>query len=193
MTTPGYCGLSQGWRKRDKSKADADELKGKLESTEDSLNQALSEVDGAKKGAFEEGYRKGFDAAMANYVEQMPASQDQIWATSWEACLSKVGVADDSPLRVENDLPSSQIPASHDQLEHQAEDVDRQIDDFADAGEGTPTESLGAIADRSPARATINEPVNLEVDTIGVEAILKSTWKFVTEPPPPPPEIQNLD
>lgn len=65
-------------RERDKAKLDYDEAKGKLETAEDSLNQALAEMDSNKKAAYEDGYQKGFDAATANYVEQMPGIQDQI-------------------------------------------------------------------------------------------------------------------
>lgn len=85
-------------RKRDKAKSDVDGMKVKLETAEDNLSQALSEIDNAKKAAYDEGYQKGFDAAMANYLEQMLAIQDQIWATCWEACLTKARIADDSPL-----------------------------------------------------------------------------------------------
>lgn len=82
---------------REKAKLDADEIKGKLDTVEDSLNQALSDIDSGKKVSYDEGFQKGFNAATANYVEQMSSIQDQIWVASWEACLTKVGVADDSP------------------------------------------------------------------------------------------------
>lgn len=60
-------------RERDKAKLDADAMKVKLDSAEDSLSQALSEMDSAKKATHEDGYQKGFDAATASYIEQMPA------------------------------------------------------------------------------------------------------------------------
>lgn len=87
-------------RERDKAKSDCNEAKGKVETAKDSLNLALAEIDSTKKAAFEEGYQKGFDAATADYVGQMPAIQDQIWVASREACLTKSGIAEDSVLWV---------------------------------------------------------------------------------------------
>lgn len=60
-------------RERDKAKLDVDAMKVKLETAEDSLSQALAGIDDAKKAAYDEGYQKGFDAAAASYVDQMPA------------------------------------------------------------------------------------------------------------------------
>ncbi|XP_058220679.1 uncharacterized protein LOC131330936 [Rhododendron vialii] len=99
-------------RERDKAKSDFNQTKEKLEVAEESLNQALSEIDTAKKAAYEDGYQKGFDTTTANYVQQIPALQDQIWIACWETCLTKVGVAEDSPLWTDNELPSSRSAAS---------------------------------------------------------------------------------
>lgn len=85
-------------RERDTFKHTGEELKTTLEGTEDSLSQALAELESTKKASLDEGYKKGFDAATANYVAQMPSIQDQTWTTAWEACLAKAGIADDSLL-----------------------------------------------------------------------------------------------
>lgn len=94
-------------RERDGFKCAGEELRTKLEGTEDSLSQPLAELESTKKNSKEVGYKKGFNAANAHYVAQMLSIQDQILVTAWEACLTKAGVADDSPLWVENDLPST--------------------------------------------------------------------------------------
>lgn len=65
-------------REREGFKCTGEELKTKLERTEDSLSQALAELESTKKNSEEVGYKKGFDAATAHYVAQMPSIQDQI-------------------------------------------------------------------------------------------------------------------
>ncbi|XP_058181883.1 uncharacterized protein LOC131300182 [Rhododendron vialii] len=168
---------------RDKAKTDLSEAKSKLEATEDSLHQAIGEIDSTKKAAYEDGYQKGFDATTANYVEQMPAIQDQIWASCWEACLTKVGVAEDSPLWVENDLPSRQAAAP---LEHDGspiDDVDQQIDDFADADEEIQVESQDVVEHLSVREVTIETFVPEEI----AAATGGSAGTDIH------PEVQNLD
>jgi hypothetical protein len=120
-------------RERDQAKLDAETFNGKLVIAEGNLSQALAEIDNTKKEAYEEGYQKGFDTATADYVEQMPSIQDQIWVASWEACLTKIGAPDNSPLWVENDLPSGRVEANQEREEN-PDDVDQIIDDFTDAG-----------------------------------------------------------
>lgn len=165
-------------------------MKGKLEAAEDSLNQALSEIDSAKKVAYEDGYQKGFDATTASYVEQMPAIQDQIWAAGWEACLTKAGIAEDSPLWVENDLLSGRLQSSHVPEEHPQENVEQQIDEFADADEDIRMETQDAPIEHSPVRGANNETINLEENAgagwpnteVNAEVAKETTL-----------EVQNLD
>lgn len=161
-------------------------MKVKLETAEDSLSQTLSEMDNAKKVDYDDGYQKGFDAATASYVEQMPASQDQLWAACWEACLTKVGVAEDSPLWVENDLPSNRPLSPHEPEEHPEEDVEQQIDEFAEADENIPPESQDAPIDRSPAQETTNETINLEENVASGGSSTEANAKVHSE-------VQELD
>lgn len=165
-------------------------MKTKLETVEDSPSQALAEIENTKKAAYEDGYQKGFDATTASYVEQMPAIQDQIWAACQEACLTKVGVSEDSPFWVENDLPSSRLPNTQDLVGQHEDDVEHQIDDFADAGEDTLAGSKDAHPEQSPIQETANEPINLEENIAGGG----STTEVSTEvPDETPPVVQNLD
>lgn len=161
-------------------------MKVKLEATEDSLSQALSEMDSAKKAAFDDGYQKGFNAATASYVDQMPVIQDQIWAACWEACLTKVGVAKDSLLWVENDLPNNRAAASHDPEEHPEDDVDQQIDESSEADEDIPREPQDAPTERSPVREATNETINLEEN---VACCGHSTEVNTEVPSDTPPEV----
>lgn len=177
-------------RDRDRAKADAVEVKGRLETAEDSLNQALAEMDNTKKAAHEDGYQKGFDAATASYVEQMPAIQDQIWVASWETCLTKAGVVEDSILWVENDLPSGRALVSVEQEEPPIDDVEQQIDGFADADEDIQMEAQDASTERSPIRETVNETINLEEQAASGGINMEATADV---PSDIPPEVQNLD
>lgn len=70
----------------------------------------------------------------------MLSIQDQIWATAREACLVKAGVADDSPLWVENDLPSTQAHPSKDSVAHPKDDLEMQVENYANA-DGTHTDT----------------------------------------------------
>ncbi|XP_058226149.1 uncharacterized protein LOC131334870 [Rhododendron vialii] len=160
-------------RERDKAKADFVEAKDKLGAAEDSLNHALVEIEQTKKAAFEDGYQKGFDATTASYVEQMPIIQDEIWAACWEACLTKVGVAEDSPLWVENDLPSRRVTAPTD-------DVDQQIDDFEDVDEEIQVESQNDVEQSS-------------VREVTTETVVPEETATAAGNPDVQPEIQNLD
>lgn len=70
------------------------------------------------------------------------------------------------------------------------DDVEQQIDDFADAEEDTPTGSHDAYSEQSPVRETANEPINLEESAAGGG----STTEVNTEvPSETPSDVENLD
>ncbi|XP_058204764.1 uncharacterized protein LOC131318806 [Rhododendron vialii] len=170
-------------RERDKAKSDFNQTKEKLEVAEESLNQALSEIDNAKKAAYEEGYQKGFDTTTANYVEQIPAIQDQIWIACWETCLTKVGVAEDSPLWTDNELPSSRAAASQEQEVPLEDDFEQQIEDFTGMEEDIPS---GSQAVQSPVRDSNPEPINFEENVTEGDVTTE-------EPDRANSDVQNLD
>lgn len=61
---------------------DTDEIKGRLETAEDSLNQALSEIDSTKKAAYEDGYQLcGADAGYprSNLGDKLGSMTYQGW------------------------------------------------------------------------------------------------------------------
>jgi hypothetical protein len=187
-------------RERDQAKLDAETFNGKLVIAEGNLSQALAEIDDTKKEAYEAGYQKGFDTATADYVEQMPAIQDQIWAASWEACLSKVGVADDSVLWVENELPSRRTESLQDQ-ETTPDDVERMIDDFTDAGGEDQPEGQNVQGEHPSAEAAVDQPegqniqaehlsVNLEEQSAVADSNTGATADIPSETLPP---VLNLD
>lgn len=95
------CTIARLERERDQGRGIADELRSKLEGAEDSLNQTLHELKLSKneaKDAYQQRYNEGIRVATERYAEQMPRVQDQIWATSWAACLTKIGAPETSPL-----------------------------------------------------------------------------------------------
>lgn len=62
-----------------------EDLKSKLDGTEDSLNQTLTELEANKtesKSAYQQGYNDGINTATENYKAQMPTIQDKIWAAA---------------------------------------------------------------------------------------------------------------
>lgn len=177
-------------RDRDKAKLEADGMKVKLDAAEDNLRQALFEIDSTKKAAYDDGYQKGFDTTTASYVAQMPTIQDQIWGASWEACLTKIGVADDSPFWVENDLPSSRLQPSHNSEEHPEEDVEQQIEEFADADEDTQMETRDVPIDHSPVQEAMNETINLKGNAADGGLNTEVNTEVTTDVLP---EVQNLD
>jgi hypothetical protein len=111
----------------------------------------------------------------------MPAIQDQIWAASWEACLTKVGVADDSVLWVENELPSRRTESLQDQ-ETTPDDVERMIDDFTDAGREDQPEGQNTQGEHSA--------VNLEEQSTVADSNTGATVDIPSETLPP---VLNLD
>jgi hypothetical protein len=187
-------------RERDQAKLDAETFNGKLVIAEGNLSQALAEIDNTKKEAFEEGYQKGFDAATADYVEQMPAIQDQIWVASWEACLTKIGAPDNSVLWVENDLPSGRVAANQEQEEN-PDDVDQIIDDFTDVGGEDQPEGQNVQGERPTAEIAVDQPegqniqgedpaVNLVEQSAVADSNTGATADIPSETLPP---ILNLD
>lgn len=173
-------------RERDTARLEADASKIKLEAAEGNLSQALAEIDSTKKGAYEEGYQKGFDTATTDYVEQMPGIQDQIWVASWEACLTKVRAPDNSVLWVENDLPSRRTATTQEQ-EETPDDVEQIIDDFTDADGGDQIEGQN-VQDEHPSAE--DDTVNLEEQAIVGDPNIEATTDIPSETLP---EIQNLD
>lgn len=95
-----------------------------------------------------------------------------------------------SSLWVENDLLSSQLHNTQDPVGHPEDDVEQQIDDFADAKEDTPTGSHDAHTEQSPVQETTNEPVNLEEKAAGGSSTIEVNTEVPNETPP---EVQNLD
>lgn len=99
-------------RERNKARAVAEDLNTRLDGIEDTLNQVLIELETSKvefKIAYQQGYDGGINVASKSYKAQMPALQDDIWATAWAACLTKAGVSETSPLWAENDLSSTMV------------------------------------------------------------------------------------
>ncbi|XP_058222995.1 uncharacterized protein LOC131332716 [Rhododendron vialii] len=99
----------------------------------------------------------------------------KIRSTCWESCLTKVGVAEDSPLWVENDLPSRQVTAPPD-------DVDQQIDDFADVDEEIQVESQDDV-DHSSVPDVTTEIVIPEVQTAAAAAIAEADIAWINDFP----------
>lgn len=62
-------------RERDQARGMVDELKGKLDGAEDSLNQTLTKLESSKneaKAAYQQGYNEGINVATESYKTQMP-------------------------------------------------------------------------------------------------------------------------
>lgn len=137
-------------REMNQARTAAEDLKSKLDGTEDSLNQALTELATSKaesKSAYQQGYNEGINTATENYKAQMPTIQDEVWATTWAACLKKAGVPETSSLWAENNLPSTVAMPEEDFAEEEDslnEELNaghpvQSADDVVQEGENVPT------------------------------------------------------
>lgn len=117
-------------RERNQARVAAENLKTKLEGTEDSLNQALAELETSKADlmiAHQRGYNEGIHIATESYKAQMRMLQDEIWAAAWVACLTKAGIAETSPLWIENDLLSIVAIPEEELAEEEEDSLDGQL------------------------------------------------------------------
>lgn len=80
--------------------------------------------------------------------------------------------------------------STHESIENQDDDVEKQIEDFADVEDSTPTESHDAPTDHSPVRETTNEAINLDENVTGGGS---GTETGTEVPDVTPPVIQDLD
>lgn len=145
------------------------ELKGKLEGAEDSLNQTLAELESSKneaKEAYQQGYNEGINVATESYKSQMPGIQDQVFAAGWTACLRKSGAEESSSLWTGIDLPSM-VAAQEDVVEEEGDSLDDELNaispehqdvDAVQTAEGTNTgqkEANGGLTEGSTAAEVV--------------------------------------